>query len=68
MPKSILFALESFLPGSSGGTELYALNLARELRKRGVEIEFITPAFEHMNSTSSKSGASMPPAGYLQSN
>lgn len=46
MSRKILFGLETFLPNHQGGTELYALSLARELRKRGDAIEFISPNFE----------------------
>lgn len=42
----VLFALETFYPRYRAGTETYALNLARGLRNLGIEVEFLTPAFD----------------------
>jgi len=41
-PVRVLFAIDSFFPGL-GGAEIQALNLAKALREKGVEVEFVAP-------------------------
>ena len=47
---SILFVCHSFPPSpyAFGGTELYALHLAKELIKRGIHVAVMTPLYESL--------------------
>lgn len=48
-PKKVVFALDSFFPRGSGGTEVYVSNLAIKLISKGYTVSVVVPSIEEVH-------------------